>query len=932
MAQQHRKRTLYKRLGAWILTSALAAGMLPVVSMPASAAMGEYEKNEGIMWLQEDSFLISEDTTISDGLTPVDKTTFIEPNTIKMGGSVAGDWESDKKASRADTVTITSKHAIDWSQSFELQIHFENDGLPDGMAISFHNDPNYNGSKCKNGDLGVYSSRDNKGVTNAAIFEVDTFNNNDYTGYGQGAGSDADFQGKGNDACHLGFALTDEDGKVIKTEVGNKDSQLARKAESIVTIKWDAVQKRATLSFKATDDASVNETLTIENFDPGTLWAGNPVYMTISASIHQDNENSGWGRYSLRVDSFVYTGLAPEESAKYLVYRGGDMDSEPVEYNSGDKKTWPMPGDKVLAKHTMWNNTGGVDEFISIPIRVPEARISDSSNGYRVVKELTPTDLEGTTGNTTNIFNGAMSGSALSTATFTFPPTNASEGEENKTVQYTYIIPKEFKVKENYVIEDKVTIGSPIMTQYTFYNTINLGGLPTAQASDLQLQKGYNDGSFDLTTGLTYANYDGDQNNSIVSITNAEGQEVHTLDTSYVGTYKITYTVTDSRFHDAVTSFVRTITVTDGDDGGSTGGDIITKYTLTYESNGGTPFANEEYAFGTEVKLTKVPHRDGYVFTGWYSDAKLSQPVTSVTMRKNMIVYAGWEKIETTEYTLTYESNGGTPFTAEKYASGTDVKLTKIPHRDGYIFTGWYSDVKLSHPVTSVTMQKDMTVYAGWEKIGTSDLLNTRDHMAYLSGYDTGLFGPDNNMTRAEAAQMFYGLLLNKDVPITVSFADVSEDAWYAQAVNALASLGIVTGVGDGKFDPQRAITRAEFTVIAMNFTKGSMSGENIFSDVTVDDWFYDKVVGSVQYGWITGYVDGTFRPNNTITRAEVTTITNRMLGRSADQSFVDRHGEELKSFLDVAEPHWAYYQIMEATNSHDYTKANGNEIWKSFN
>ena len=211
---------------------------------------------------------------------------------------------------------------------------------------------------------------------------------------------------------------------------------------------------------------------------------------------------------------------------------------------------------------------------------------------------------------------------------------------------------------------------------------------------------------------------------------------------------------------------------------------------------------------------------------------------------------------------------------------------------------------------------------------GVGNWLNTEDHTAYLGGYGGGLFGPDDNMTRAQAAQMFYNLLLDQDVPITVSFTDVAADAWYAKAVNTLASLGIVDGIGGNHYAPERAITRAEFTVIAMRFAHLDTSGENIFSDVTADAWYYDYVVGSIQYGWINGYEDGTFRPNNTITRSEVTAIVNRMLGRSADKVFVDRHADELTQFSDVPGSYWAYYEIMEAANAHDYTKDNGVEDW----
>ena len=214
---------------------------------------------------------------------------------------------------------------------------------------------------------------------------------------------------------------------------------------------------------------------------------------------------------------------------------------------------------------------------------------------------------------------------------------------------------------------------------------------------------------------------------------------------------------------------------------------------------------------------------------------------------------------------------------------------------------------------------------------GVSDLLNTKDHIQYLFGYPDGTFGPENNMTRAEVAQMFYNLLLDQDVEITKTFDDVPANAWYAKAVNTLSSLDIISGVGDNKFEPERFITRAEFTAMAMKFAVGGEEGENIFSDVDEDDWFYDAVVNSIQYGWIHGYGDGTFRPQNPITRAEVTAIVNNMLGRAADEDFVDEHAEELTQFSDI-EKHWAYYHIVEATNDHDYTKPSSGENWTKLN
>lgn len=216
------------------------------------------------------------------------------------------------------------------------------------------------------------------------------------------------------------------------------------------------------------------------------------------------------------------------------------------------------------------------------------------------------------------------------------------------------------------------------------------------------------------------------------------------------------------------------------------------------------------------------------------------------------------------------------------------------------------------------------------EKTGVASLLETVEHNAYLHGYGNGGFGPNNNMTRAEAAQMFYNLLRQKNVTVTVQFTDVSDDAWYATAVNTLASLGILKGVGEDKYAPTRAISRAEFAAIATRFAKINLEGSTPFDDVSDADWYYNAVLTAVNYGWINGYGDNTFRPHNTVTRAEVTTIVNRMLARRADKDFVADHINNMRTFNDVDSSFWAYHYIMEATNGHDYDRVEHTEIWKS--
>ena len=237
-----------------------------------------------------------------------------------------------------------------------------------------------------------------------------------------------------------------------------------------------------------------------------------------------------------------------------------------------------------------------------------------------------------------------------------------------------------------------------------------------------------------------------------------------------------------------------------------------------------------------------------------------------------------------------------------------------------------FTNVTRNHTITAVFTAS--SGIADPDDTGVSGWLNTTDHMDYLHGYPGDLFDPDGDMTRAEAAQMFYNLLLDKDVAITASFTDVGTGAWYSQAVNTLASLGILGGVGEGRFSPERSLTRAEFPAIAMRVAQLERGGESPFSDVHEGDWFYDVVVGAVRYGWIGGYPDGTFRPYDTISRAEAAAITNRMLGRSADEDYVDRQADRLRQFTDLERAHWAYYDIVEATNGHTYHKSGSMENW----
>lgn len=205
---------------------------------------------------------------------------------------------------------------------------------------------------------------------------------------------------------------------------------------------------------------------------------------------------------------------------------------------------------------------------------------------------------------------------------------------------------------------------------------------------------------------------------------------------------------------------------------------------------------------------------------------------------------------------------------------------------------------------------------------GDTPQLETEDHIQYLFGYPDRSFQPEANMTRAEAAQMFHNLLEKKSYEITKNFSDIPASSWYTTAVNTMGSLGVVSGYEDGTFRPNEPITRAEFVSMAVKFLESPQaSTENKFTDVSAEDWFWNAVQAAVEEGWISGYEDGSFRPNRNITRAEVASIVNHVLERVADPDYVKNNKEKLNDFIDVTPTHWAYYHIVEATNWHDYTK-----------
>jgi|GEM_PF-2428548 len=374
-------------------------------------------------------------------------------------------------------------------------------------------------------------------------------------------------------------------------------------------------------------------------------------------------------------------------------------------------------------------------------------------------------------------------------------------------------------------------------------------------------------------------------------------------------------------------------------------GRFVKLYTVKYDLNGGVgatgvDYSDKQYKEGTVVTVNAAPTRSGYTFEGWENGTETNYPSDNVTVAGDITFKAKWRRngggvvIPTiTKYTLTYKSNGGTEYSPEKYNEGTNVNITKTPEKHGFIFTGWYLDEALNEAVESVVMNKDITIWAGWKDDKVPEKLDGDHHFAYVIGYDDGTVRPNANITRAETAAIFFRLLKpevrDANLATENSFSDVELGEWYNINVSTLDKLGIVSAREGDKFYPNEAITRAEFAQICARFDDDEFVVVDHFTDVQGHEMEAD-IHEAAAHGWIKGYEDNTFRPDELITRAEAMAMINRVLNREPET--VDDLLEGMIEWPDNADTTaWYYLDVQEATNNHKYIiKDDKYEEWES--
>ena len=362
---------------------------------------------------------------------------------------------------------------------------------------------------------------------------------------------------------------------------------------------------------------------------------------------------------------------------------------------------------------------------------------------------------------------------------------------------------------------------------------------------------------------------------------------------------------------------------------------------------------------------------DNMEITGWYHDGGFEQidRWTAETADEYIPVEKDSHAISLKAahplmYTLTYDVTGDLPegYTApakQTLVKGSSYTVAAVPasvsgSKDGvngtFSFNGWKTaDGTVLTGEQQLTA--DLTLHGVWtftkkssggggggshkptvtipDDVPTG--LNGDDHYAYIVGYPDSTVRPQDGITRAEVATIFFRLLTdetrNANSTKTNSYSDVAAGAWYNHAVSTLSAMGIVKGDSHGKFNPNAPITRAEFAAIAARFDDKANTTAVDFSDIA-SHWAKDEISAAANNGWINGYTDGTFRPNNKITRAEAMTLVNRVLKRLPETA-EDLHNDMIKWSDNSDTSAWYYLAVQEATNSHYYDlKENKHEKW----
>ena len=616
------------------------------------------------------------------------------------------------------------------------------------------------------------------------------------------------------------------------------------------------------ITYTVTEDAVKNYSATIDGFNITNTYK--PGVQSLTVTKQWDDENN-------------QDGIRPDSIVVKLMLDGKECES--VTLNAGNKWTYTWP--ELPAKEAGEKLVYSVDEDVSTGYS--KLISGDSEKGYTIINTHVPEVLAPFTVTKVWDDNNNQDGSRPSNITVTL----LADGEAVETATlseangWTY----EFKNLPKYAKGQLITytIEEAAVTDYSsdITGNVNSGFTVTnskeTDKTSITVSKTWNDSN----------DKDGLRPDSIEVVLYADGKSVETATLTAAGGWKYTFKDLDKYANGKL------ITYTVGEPSVPSGyTSQVSGYTITNTHTVTPP--SPPPVTTIRIEIVKV----------WEDDSNASGTRTEtveVTLLKGGVA------------NLTRDLGDSNEWKYEGYVeAGYDYKVVETPVEG-------YESIVTQSPIPGGIR------FTVTNKLTKTPDLNTKDHVAYIVGYPDGTVRPDQQITRAEVATIFFRLLTeearDKYWSQTNPYPDVQIDDWFNNAISTLTKMGIINGYEDGTFRPNNPITRAELTKMAVSFFSSAdqyFGKTPSFSDVPANAWYTRFIAAAEELGLINGYPDGTFRPNNYITRAETCTIVNRTLGRGPHKYHLLPY-QEMINWPDNSVDAWYYAQIQEATNSHDY-------------
>ena len=740
----------------------------------------------------------------------------------------------------------------------------------------------------------------------------EVFKDQVYTNLRKGADTPAFDGGKPNRAGYEFLGWEPEFADKVSEDVTYTAQWKVKEYPYTVNYLWNGKAIQA----PTTDKANYNDVITIINpaIDGYTLISSQPKSMTIGAGENVLNLNYRKNvTLTANSDSATYDGKAHTVTGytsapdKGVTFEGITATGSGTNAGEYDVK---FVGESVVGTY---NNLYIVTKAVDGKLTITEAsapapatvtlKETDVNGNALINKHLTVTAKEAETIKDAYFCVAVTAANDATEAVFTAEPRYATTTKvkdmtrtsDGTAVEGSFVFPKEsvltFTEAGTYTFTVKEVFDEYIKVNHTTYDD-------TVYTMTVNVTK--DEGENKLNAAVSFTKGEGNPTSNITfnNIYKTPVIPTYTFDLSNLNTIKVNKEFVSRYGRSATMSFEATATIEKKE------AYIITDSGINTNASNSAAAAKSDY--------TKVVEAAGIV--------------TLKTGTTDVFKFSGKYDLEPGDYRITVKEAKGSD---RYYVTYDDTTYT-------YDFTvNDKGEISIKTPITCTFTNKYTKRHSA--ATPSKPTLNTGDHYAYVMGYPDGTVRPNGSITRAEVSTILFRLLSDKtrDEYFTTesSFTDVKAGAWYNNSIATLEKAGVIVDTAKGgAFRPNEAITRAELAAMLAQFSDAKPVKGVKFSDVSAEHWAYEAIAIAAKMGWIEGYPDGTFRPDATITRAEMMTLVNRALERVPSDEDHLLSKRVMLTFPDCKSGDWFYIAVQEATNSHTYERAatekNGDEQW----